>query len=404
VNLVQQIVREPVDSGVLFGIGQPRQLQGTVRRLERDTSGGLYAAGQAHERVRYTISTFQRTWRDQDLARDRSLQDSRDADRYLQLPPLAPEVATLARRITEGAGNDAERARAIERHLVRAGRYTDDPPRLDPAASRSPIEAFLLGELAGHCEYFASAMVVLARANGLHTRLVNGFAGGQENRIGGFVELTRSDAHTWVEVHYARAGWVRYDPTPVDLRTRPQPALSLAGQLRELGSAMELWWYQRVVGFDRSDQIHAVKRAWLAWQGAKRGRESAKSDAGSLLANLRAAFPWREALILTACAAALGLLARRLARRSVGPTLPADYAAALRLLARRGLVRASPQTARDFVARVAAAHPGDAAGAFDRLTERYLAQRFGGRPPVRASRELRALQRALKQRTRPTGS
>ena len=51
---------------------------------------------------------------------------------------------------------------------------------------RSPVEGFLMGELAGHCEYFASAMVVLARAVGIPARLVNGFAGGRRNRLGVF--------------------------------------------------------------------------------------------------------------------------------------------------------------------------------------------------------------------------
>ncbi len=398
VNLVQRIVREPVDSGVLFALGEPRQLQGSVRRLERDTSGGLYAAGQAHERVRYTLSSYQRAWRDEDLRRDASTPEARDLDRHLQLPELSPAVATLAGQITSEAKNDADRARSIETYLARTGRYTDTPPAIEPAGGRSPIESFLLGGLAGHCEYFASAMVVLAREVGLHARLVNGFAGGQENPIGGFVELTRSDAHTWVEVHYDRAGWVRYDPTPIDLRARPEAAFSLSLQLAQLASALELWWYQSVLGFDRSDQIHAAKRAWLAWQSAKGAGEKGMPGDTSLLTRLREAFAWREIAVLLACAAGALALGYRLVRRKRPASLPADYAAALRLLARRGLVRTAQQTACDFDAAVAAAHPGAAAGAFERLTQAYLGQRFGGRPAAPGRAELRRLRAALRAR------
>jgi transglutaminase-like putative cysteine protease len=400
VNLVQRVVREPVDSGVLFAVGEPRQLQGTVRRLERDTSGGLYASGQAHERIRYTIASDQRSWRDEALVKDASAPEGRDADRHLQLPELSPGVAALAHRITASAPSDAERARAIERHLIRNGRYSDTPPHLDPDAKRSPIEAFLLGDLAGHCEYFASAMVVLAREVGLHARLVNGFAGGQENRIGGFVELTRSDAHTWVELHYAHAGWVRYDPTPPDLRRRPELALSLAVQMRQLGSALELWWYQSVLGFDRSDQIHAAKSAWLAWQSAKGARRQAGVDGASFLSRLRDGLPWLELAAVLTCAIAAAALLHRVLRRRRGPLLPTDYAAALRLLARRGLVRSAPQTARDFLAAVEAAHPGAAASAFESLTQGYLAHRFGGRPVALSKNELCVLRKALKRRNR----
>ncbi len=201
-------------------------------------------------------------------------------------------------------------------------------------------------------------------------------------------------------MHFEHAGWVRYDPTPPDLRARPEPAFSLARQLSQLGSALELWWYQSVLGFDRSDQIHAAKRAWLAWQSAKTDHATRPSSGVSLLAWLREATDWRAIAALLACAGGGILLARRLARRASGAQLPADYATALRLLARRGLVRSAQQTARDFVAAVAATHPGTAARAFERLTQRYLAQRFGGRPFAPARQELRALRTALRSRHR----
>ena len=95
----------------------------------------------------------------------------------------------LAELITEGAPTDADRAEAIERYLRAEGDYTDAPEDMTADGARSPIEGFLLGELAGHCEYFASGMVVLARASGLPARLVNGFAGGRPNEVGGFTEV-----------------------------------------------------------------------------------------------------------------------------------------------------------------------------------------------------------------------
>jgi hypothetical protein len=113
---------------------------------------------------------------------------------------------------------------------------------------------------------------------------------------------------------------------------------------------------------------------------------------------LRENVAWQEIVALLAYAAGGIVLQRRFARRSHGASLPAEYAAALKLLARRGLVRSAQQTARDFVIAVAAAHPGAAAGAFERLTQGYLAQRFGGRPAAPAPRELRALREALRAR------
>jgi hypothetical protein len=301
------------------------------------------------------------------------------------------------------ARTDAERARSIERHLVLHGRYTDDPPAelaADPGVeAASPIERFLLGELAGHCEYFASAMVVLAREAGLPARLVNGFAGGRVNEIGGFGEVTQSDAHAWVEVHFERAGWVRYDPTPPDLRARADAPWTLATRTADLASALELWWFQRVVGFDRSDQISAMKRAWLAWRARRQGG-TRTDDAGPART-----LAWRDALerrelvvVVGACGAALVLAVAVLRRRREGAqTGHPDYRRALRLLARRGLERAPGTTARGFAVEVRPRLPDAAADAFARLTEAYLAERFGaavdGAAPARLDFE-RALHAA----------
>jgi hypothetical protein len=246
-------------------------------------------------------------------------------------------------------------------------------------------------------------MVLLARELGLPARLVNGFAGGRENPIGGFVEVTRSDAHAWVEVHYVDAGWVRYDPTPPDLRARPELALSFAARLHDVGSAVELWWFQRIVGFDRADQIKALKGAWLAWRGARgpgRGRrEAARRERGGF--GLDASVPWREGVIVAGCGGALALLLWQLGRRARRrDPLPATYARALRLLARRGLVRDAATTARAFAARAAEALPPDAAAAFAGLTETYLAERFGGRDAEASAVHLHCLRRALRANAR----
>jgi hypothetical protein len=94
-------------------------------------------------------------------------------------------------------------------------------------------------------------------------------------------------------------------------------------------------------------------------------------------------------------------------RRGAGPRstrVPREYARALTLLQRRGLVRAPTTAAREF-ARIVHEHvPADAGGAFDALTEGYLAQRFGGRPPhSRAAGQLATLRQALRSRGASAG-
>jgi transglutaminase-like putative cysteine protease len=395
-RLVQRVVREPVASGVLFAAGEPEALHGGLGRVWRDANGSLSAPREAEERVRYTVTSAERQAGDAELRADAARLAGRDAARFLRLPALGPEIPALARRVTEGAASDAERARALESWLRRTGRYDDHPPDLDAADRRSPIEVFLLGEVTGHCEYFASAMVVLARSLGMPARLVNGFAGGAANAIGGFVELTNSDAHAWVEIHFEKAGWVRYDPTPPDLRLRAVAAGSLLGRMVELGSAVELWWFERVVDFDRSDQFGALKSAWLAWREARgfgaAGRERATERLVDWSFDRELA---RRALLAAPFAAAALLVARRVLGRRRRGALPEAYGRALRLLARRGLERAPACTARDFAREVGAKLPA-AAPAFHALTESYLRERFGGIPAPAPAEDLRALRAALR--------
>lgn len=398
-DLEQRIVREPVRAGVLFTAGRPRHLSGALLRLETDVNGGLYDPLQSDQRIRYTIETRSGVRDEARLAADRST-PPHDGTRYLTLPELSDDVRRLAETITTGASSDAERARALEQYLRANGRYTDTPPPLEEAA-QSPVEGFLLGALAGHCEYFASAMVVLAREIGMPARLVNGFAGGRTNPLGGFVELARADAHAWVEIHFQDAGWVRYDPTPPDLRMTGLEELSFREHLTALGSTLELWWFQRIVDFDSSDQIAALKSAFGAWRklrepSDRKPREDRRDPGRWRLRDLDLG----KAVIAGALAAGLaGWLVGRARARRRGPQVPESYARALALLRRRGLVRAPHDTARDFAHRVHAKTPAGAGDAFARLTEAYLAERFGAAGPgPDAPQRLQELARALSAR------
>jgi transglutaminase-like putative cysteine protease len=391
---VQQIAREMIPSGVLFTPGLPAGFRGAVGRLERDVNRALHAPSAAGKRVLYQVSAELVEPADTELALDAVESPKGDA-RYLQLPPLDARIVALAAEITAGAASDAARVRAVESWLRTNGRYTDSPP--DFGASASPLEGFLLERAEGHCEYFASSMVVLLRSAGLPARLVNGFAGGHDNTVGGFLEVAQSDAHAWVEVPFRKAGWVRYDPTPADLRLAGAEALRETAGWGELASAIELWWFRNVVDFDRGTQARAVRKVWTTWHRWRRG-QTPQEELGvdTPLSIVMPTAPLWAAGLLALAAAAFGAELRRRRRRR-RPRLPAAYGRALGLLARRGHVRAEHETARGFARAVAASVPPAAAEAFARLTDAYLAERFGGLRPAGGAAELRTLRDSLRE-------
>jgi hypothetical protein len=56
-------------------------------------------------------------------------------------------------------------------------------------------------------------MAVMARAAGLPSRLVVGFASGSYDPINNRYVVTEADAHSWVEIYFTGRGWVEFEPT-----------------------------------------------------------------------------------------------------------------------------------------------------------------------------------------------
>ena len=144
--------------------------------------------------------------------------------RFLSLPPEVPErVKSLALRLTASALTPYDRAVAIENYL-RSYPYTLNVPF--PPPEQDVTDYFLFDLKKGYCDYFATAMVVLARAAGIPARLAIGYAPGTYNLNSKRFIVTEADAHSWAEVYFPEIGWVPMEATPsrpVLDRSQPLP-------------------------------------------------------------------------------------------------------------------------------------------------------------------------------------
>jgi len=132
-------------------------------------------------------------------------------NRYLVLPESLPDrVRQLAINLTDNQLSEYDQAAAIESYL-RTIPYTLDLPY--PPPDRDVVDYFLFDLKRGYCDYYASAMVVMARAIGLPARLVTGYATGIYDSINARYIITEANAHSWVEVYLAGIGWVEFEPT-----------------------------------------------------------------------------------------------------------------------------------------------------------------------------------------------
>lgn len=133
--------------------------------------------------------------------------------RYLQLPQDLPQrVRLLAAQLTEGAETPYDKVERVETYL-RTYPYTLD---VEPVpAGKDVVDYFLFDAQTGFCSHYASAMVVLLRAEGVPARVATGFVGGDYDYDRGAYRVPASAAHAWVEVYFPGYGWVEFEPTAV---------------------------------------------------------------------------------------------------------------------------------------------------------------------------------------------
>ncbi len=146
------------------------------------------------------------------LAKVPGIYKNKDISAYLKLPPLPARDARFATDITAGRDKPFDKLSAIQAALRQRCGYSLDAPfqREDQDA----IDFFLFGSRRGSCDQFASAFVVLARLNGIPTRLVTGYAPGDYNPLTGYWEVRAEHAHSWAEAYFPNYGWIAFDPTP----------------------------------------------------------------------------------------------------------------------------------------------------------------------------------------------
>ncbi len=142
--------------------------------------------------------------------------------RYLQLPVSLPQrVRDLAEQITRDATNPYDKALALEAYLrqINYNELIESPP-----LAQDRIDWFLFDIKEGYCDYYASALTVMARAVGVPARVAVGYTRGEYIPEAKIYRVRDDNGHAWVEIFFPRFGWIEFEPTaaePVIVRPRP---------------------------------------------------------------------------------------------------------------------------------------------------------------------------------------
>ena len=127
----------------------------------------------------------------------------------LGVPTEPDRVVRLAYQVVAGLTTPFAKAVAIQNYLRTHESYNLQPP----TGPGNQLERFLFVTHAGYCQQFAAAFALLARLDGLPTRVAVGATPGQLVQ-GDTYQVTTADIHSWPEVLFAGLGWVRFEPTP----------------------------------------------------------------------------------------------------------------------------------------------------------------------------------------------
>jgi len=248
----QTVFLEPLNTNVLFAAPRALAIQGDFPFVRVDSEGSIQSRAHDFDRIMYTVISDTTEPDPATLHHDMRPYSASDK-RYLEYPrTLDRRVADYARAtiVNARARNRYHAAKAIETELRSNYGYSLQMR----ASGADPLSDFLFNIRAGHCEYFSTAMALMLRTQGVAARVVNGFLPGEYNEAADAYTVRQSDAHSWVEVYFPETNsWVTFDPTPAAGRAEPQ-STGLAAQLGKYAEALELIWFQYVVGYDKQEQ------------------------------------------------------------------------------------------------------------------------------------------------------
>jgi transglutaminase-like putative cysteine protease len=214
--------------GAIFTPGYPVSVTLPAVVLETNglpVLGGLESASPVPEGTGYAVTTLisQATKAQLNAAGQDYPQEIQDL--YLGTEGVTPRTVALAEEIVQRANAQTpfERAEALADFLRTDDSFhyeTTAPTPRDPNADI--VDFFLFDEengRIGYCEYYATAMVVMARTLGLPARVAVGYAPGEPinpagaGREGNTYLVREGNAHAWAEVYFPGYGWERFEAT-----------------------------------------------------------------------------------------------------------------------------------------------------------------------------------------------
>jgi transglutaminase-like putative cysteine protease len=167
-----------------------------------------------------------------------SSMDGRNGIHSDEIPALAKVAEELG---LLGMATPAQKIEAVRRFFQNKFRYTifqDTIMRGNYEKKITPLSVFLLRSHAGHCEYFATATVLLLRYAGVPARYATGFAV-QESSGKEFIVRERH-AHAWCLVFHDGV-WRDFDTTPGNWEQAEKESATWWNSVKDQWTKIPFW-------------------------------------------------------------------------------------------------------------------------------------------------------------------
>lgn len=281
---------------------------------------------------------------------------------YTKLPPvLDPRIKQLAQQITAHAKTMYDKVAALEGYL--RNNYTYDATITAPPAGVEATSWFLFQSKRGFCNYFASAMTLMARELGIPARMAAGYTNGKFNPKTGLWDVLGTDAHAWTQIYFAGYGWINFEPSATfSAFARPVKASGTPGT--SVDNTGTTPGGKRNRGLQLPNETGSEGADQTANSSAS-GASQIRTEVGIVLLLL--------ALFILGGLLYFSLWWRRLFR---GLSLPSQiYGRVAVLAAWAGLSGRRSQTPREYMLALSAAVPEDAV-VLERLGDIYARERW----------------------------
>ena len=197
--------------------------------------------------------------------------------RDLGIPKAETDTISAIANQLELSGLPPEQALATVKQFF-AERFEYSTWQGERASGRTPLAEFLLATHSGHCEYFASATVLLLRAAGIPARYATGFSVQEKSKLDNVYVVREFHAHAWVRAWIGGA-WRDLDTTPPTWSIAEGAGAPLWSPLADLWSSLRYRlaaWSARAGERGWSDALIWLALPLVAWLASRtlRGRRA----------------------------------------------------------------------------------------------------------------------------------